>query len=211
MTQKYREPFRPTPIIQRYVDRARSGAAETKALAERIVTNQAISKALNTIERAVDQGQLDLPTIEPLIQLFEQHQGRSRLREFRITPQITILRELEGYRIVQTNYGVGYVPSRSTADITFQCPHCGNYGPESGPILLGLRTDDRGWLIEIDAQRIRFANDLRSYSSSRLKFWSLRSELLQINFQADLKITQFFVEVLSCSSADYHHVADRTL
>jgi len=133
---KYKEPFRPTPIIQRYVDRARSGAAETKALAERIVTNQAISKALITLEMAFDQGRLDLSIIEPLIELYEQHQRRTRLREFRITPQCTILHELEGYRIVQTNYGVGYASNRSTADITFQCPHCGNFGPWSGAICL---------------------------------------------------------------------------
>lgn len=38
---KYKEPFRPTPIIQRYIDRARAKTAETKAVAERVVTYQA--------------------------------------------------------------------------------------------------------------------------------------------------------------------------
>lgn len=129
---KYKEPFRPTPIIQRYVDRARSKATEVEALAKRIVTNQAISKALNTLEIAIDQGQLDLIELKPLIELYEEHQATAQIREFRITPHLTVLHEREGYRIVQTNYGAGYQPTNRMVDISFQCPNCGNDGPWSG-------------------------------------------------------------------------------
>jgi hypothetical protein len=54
--------FRPTPIIPRYMDQARPKAAETKALGERMVTNQASSKALNIVEMAIDRGSATLPT-----------------------------------------------------------------------------------------------------------------------------------------------------
>lgn len=142
---KYKDPFRPTPIIQRYIDRARAKAAETKALAERIVTNQAISKALNTIEMAIDKAQFDPNALEPLVKLYEEHQRRAQVREFRVTPQFTILHEREGYRVVQTNYGVGYMPSQDTAYLASPCPNCGNYGPWSGARCLSC-----GHLIEVD-------------------------------------------------------------
>ncbi|MCS3445016.1 MULTISPECIES: hypothetical protein [Bradyrhizobium] len=142
---KYKDAFRPTPIILRYIDRARAKATETKALAERIVTNQAISKALNTIEMAFDQWQLDLADLRPLIELYEEHQRRAQIREFRVMPQFTILHEREEYRIVQTNYGVGHMPSQATAHLSTPCPNCGNYGPWSGARCLSC-----GHLIEVD-------------------------------------------------------------
>lgn len=142
---KYKEPFRPTPIIQRYIDRARAKAAETKALAERIVTNQAISKALNTIEMAIDQAQFDPNALAPLIKLYEEHQRQAQIREFRVTPQFTILHEREGYRLVQTNYGVGYMPSQDSAHLSSPCPNCGHHGPWSGARCLSC-----GHLIEVD-------------------------------------------------------------
>lgn len=134
---KYKEPFRATPIIQRYVDRARAKAAGTKALAEQIVTNQALSKALNIVEIAVDQGQLDPAALAPLIDLYEQHQKQTKNREFRITPQFTILHERDGYRLVQTSYGIGHMPSENTVHLSAPCPLCGNYGPWSGARCLG--------------------------------------------------------------------------
>lgn len=142
---KYKEPFRPTPIIQRYIDRARAKAVEAEALAKGIVKNQAISKALNTIEMAIDQAGFDVRALEPLIKLYEEHQRRAQAREFRVTPQFTILHEREGYRIVQTNHGVGYMPSQDTARLSSPCPNCGNYGPWSGARCLSC-----GHLIEVD-------------------------------------------------------------
>lgn len=142
---KYKDPFRPTPIILRHIDRARAKAGEMKALAERVVTDQAISKALNTIEIALDSAQVDLDGLEPLIQLYEQHKRRAQDREFRITPQFTVLHEREGYRIVQTNYGAGHMPSQAAAHLSSTCPNCGNYGPWSGPRCFGC-----GHLIEVD-------------------------------------------------------------
>lgn len=129
---KYKEPFRPSPIIQGYIDRARTRAADARAAAERVVTNQAISKALNTIEMAIDQGQPDLAALAPLIELYEQHQKRAQAREFRITPQFTILHERDGYRLVQTNYGVGLMPPQSTELLSSRCSNCGSYGPWNG-------------------------------------------------------------------------------
>lgn len=129
---KYKEPFRPTPIILRYIDRARAKAAETKALAERVVTNQAISKALNTIERAIDQAQFNLADLRPLIELYEEHQQRAQVREFRVTPHFTILHEREGYRLVHTNYGVGLM-TPSSRDLSAQCPSCGSKDMWNGP------------------------------------------------------------------------------
>jgi 5-methylcytosine-specific restriction endonuclease McrA len=129
---KYKDPFRLTPIIQRHIDRARAKAGEAKALADRIVTNQAISTAVNTLQRARDQRQLDLAVLEPLIALHEEYHGRAGTKEFRVTPQFTVLHEREGYRIVRTEYGVGFVPSSRSVDDSFLCPNCGNYGPWSG-------------------------------------------------------------------------------
>lgn len=125
---KYKEPFRPTPIIQRYIDRARAKAAEAKALAERVVTDQAISKALNTLERALGQTQLDLSALKPLFDLYQEQQLRaqSHMREFRVTPHFTILHEREGYCLVQTNYGVGLMTLVGSGASAARCPACGN-------------------------------------------------------------------------------------
>ena len=129
---KYKEPFRPTLIVQRYIDRARARAAETEALAKRVVRDQAISKALNTVEMAIDQGQLDLTDLRPLLELYEEHQRRAQVREFRVTPQFTILHEREGYRLVQTNYGIELM-TPSTTNLSARCPNCGSNDMWNGP------------------------------------------------------------------------------
>lgn len=139
------KPFRPTPIIQVHIDRVRSKAAQTEALAKRILTNQAISKALNTVERALGNRQIDLSVLDPLIRDYGQATRQDGAHEFRIAPNQTVVYEGASYRIVRTSYGVGYTPAQSTADITFQCPHCGNYGPWSGARCLSC-----GHLIEED-------------------------------------------------------------
>lgn len=140
---KYKEPFRPTLIVQRYIDRARARATETEALAKRVVKDQAISKALNTVEMAIDQGRLDLTDLRPLIELYEEHQRRAQVREFRVTPQFTILHEREGYRLVQTNYGVGLM-SPSTTNLLARCSNCGSNDMWNGPRCLncGQQVED---------------------------------------------------------------------
>lgn len=144
-SKKYKEPFRPAPIILRHIDQARSKAAKTKALAERIVTDQAVAKALNTIERALDGRQIDPSVLDPLIRDYRQATKRDETHEFRISPEHTAIYEGESYRIVRANYGVGFRPSRGPIDSSFLCPHCGNYGPWSG-----ARCQSCGHLIQDD-------------------------------------------------------------
>jgi hypothetical protein len=140
---KYKNPFRATPIIQRHIDRARAKAGEAKALARRVLTDQAISKALNTLEMAIDDGQLESATIAPLIELYESQRPPEN-GGLRLTPRYTVLYDEGSYRIVRTPYGVGHEPSQgASADRAFQCPNCGYYGPWSGARCLGC-----GHLIE---------------------------------------------------------------
>ncbi|MHC2289851.1 hypothetical protein [Bradyrhizobium barranii] len=124
--------FRPTAIVQVHIDRARSNAAKAEAAAKRIVTNQSISKALNTLERALDARQVDHGILEPLIRDYRHAANQDEIHEFRISPNHTVIYEGETYRIIRTNYGVGYMPSQGAVDISFQCPQCGNFGPWSG-------------------------------------------------------------------------------
>jgi len=74
--------FRPTPIIPRYMDQARPKAAETKALGERMVTNQASSKALNIVEMAIDRGSATLADLRPLSNYKRSINGKPRSENF---------------------------------------------------------------------------------------------------------------------------------
>lgn len=131
-SKKYKHPFRPTLLFQRYIDQAVAKAPEAEALADQVVTNQRVARALNTIERAAVQGNLDVELLAPLVELYEQHQRQAQVREFRVTPHFTILREREGYRLVQTNYGVGLVTPSST-NLSARCPNCGSNDMWNGP------------------------------------------------------------------------------
>jgi hypothetical protein len=94
---------------------------------------------------AIEQGQLGLTDLRPLMELYEEHQQRAQVREFRVTPQFTILHEREGYRLVQTNYGVGLMTSQASPVQSARCPTCGNFDLWNGARCLSC-----GHLIEGD-------------------------------------------------------------
>lgn len=131
-SKKYKYPFRPTLLFQRCIDQAMAKASDAEALAEKVVTNQAIARALNTIERAADQAGLNLEMLAPLVQLYEEHQRQAQIQEFRVTPHFTVLHEREGYRLVQTNYGVGLMTPSNT-NLSARCPNCGSNDMWNGP------------------------------------------------------------------------------
>lgn len=137
--------FQPAPIVLVHIERARSNAAKVESVAGRVIRNQAISKALNVLERALSAGQIDPSILEPLIRDYRQAANQGDVLEFRISPDQTVIYEGDSYRIVRGHYGVGYSASRGPVDISFACPHCGNYGPWSGARCLGC-----GHLIELD-------------------------------------------------------------
>ncbi|MGJ4927898.1 hypothetical protein ACQR1I_21840 [Bradyrhizobium sp. HKCCYLS2038] len=137
--------FQAALIVLVHLERARSNAAKTEAAANRVIQNQAISKALNTLERALDARQIDLSILDPLIRDYRQSANQSGVAEFRISPGQTVIYEGDSYQILRGQYGVGYRPSREDVDSSFQCPHCGTYGPWSGARCLGC-----GHLIELD-------------------------------------------------------------
>jgi hypothetical protein len=151
--RKSSQPFRPTPLIQSFVDRARSRASDVETLARKVVSDQQLSKALATIEFAVEGGHLEIAALAPLVRAYAKAQERipddqsrsSDAAEFRATPFFSVLYDADSYRMVTTPYGTGYVPTVEKPHASFYCGHCGSRGPWSGARCLSC-----GHLVEDD-------------------------------------------------------------
>jgi 5-methylcytosine-specific restriction endonuclease McrA len=132
---KGKDPFRPTPILQRHLDRAISKAAKVKALAESVLSDQAISKALNMIEQALSARQIDVSVLEPLFSQYVREAGLEQKEaplELRVDPSWKVVCNAGTYRIVSTQWGAGYVPNGESVDTSFYCGNCGSLGPWNG-------------------------------------------------------------------------------
>lgn len=119
--------FKPISIIQVQLQHAIAKAPAAKELAAKTVSQRKIACALNVLERAQDDGELDAETIQTLGEFISQHrQPDLEGKPIRLTPLYEILSEQNGVQIVRGPYGVGVRPAMDHPDASFSCPNCGS-------------------------------------------------------------------------------------
>lgn len=118
--------FEPSLLLQRHLQVAAAKAEKAREVEREAVTRQALSRAINTICRAVEGQTISKETLEPLIETIKQHNpelvaGTWKLPSFppgtmgmmipvhvpaklRLTPYHTVVME-DGWRIVQRRGG----------------------------------------------------------------------------------------------------------
>lgn len=150
-SEKGAHPFRPTPIIQRYLQRAIDSAIEVRRLVDTTISNQKIQNALAMVETGIESGKIDDETIAALIPNYRQWHTKiddvdNVQGELRLTPDITVLYTAAYYKVVRASAGgVGYVPTTRALHSSFYCGNCGSLGPWNGSICLScnmLVSDD---------------------------------------------------------------------
>lgn len=137
--------FKSTPIIQVYLQDAIAKAPDAKELAEKTVKKREIAKALNTLERAEEDGMLDAETIDILGKTISQNRPPDlEGKPIRITPLYEILSEQNGIQSVRGPYGVGGRPVIVHPDTSFSCPNCGSGAAWNGSrcVICGEMSDE---------------------------------------------------------------------
>lgn len=122
--------FTPTPRIQLELEIAAEKAPHAEELAKKVVSNQAMSRAWNTIKRAADAGGLG-ENIQKEILEFSRFHEAEREKEVSqapilLSPLIEVISEQNGIRLVKGPYGVGGGPIGPDAHSSFRCPSCGH-------------------------------------------------------------------------------------
>ncbi|MBO1907028.1 hypothetical protein KHP60_21180 [Microvirga sp. 3-52] len=156
--------FEATPIFQIVLQEARAKADKCRKAATQAISDAALAKALNVVERSVADESLNLVDLEPLIVAFAKARPdalralRDRVSshiiefktfgtadpEFRITPFFKVLYTSGAIRVVQTPLGTGYVPTEEKPHSSFYCGHCGSKGPWNGARCLSCGMLDDG-------------------------------------------------------------------
>jgi hypothetical protein len=140
--------FSPAPIIVIELDRASKKASEASALEAKTVNQRDVNRALNLIERALDQGELELadnPVVARLIDFHRANRDPEQKDEpIRLTPLYEVLSD-DGWRmVVQGPYGAGVRPSGDSPHGSWDCPHCGAAAAWNGArcVICGMMDDD---------------------------------------------------------------------
>ena len=131
--------FDPSLIVQLLLQKVAKKAAKAEQVASETLSNRKISRLLNDLVRANDSGQLDETAKETLRRLFAPKEDLRTLLEFvehrrepalvgavlRLGPQLEVLHERDGLRIIKGPYGIGTRPIARDLHPSFACPRCG--------------------------------------------------------------------------------------
>lgn len=137
--------FEPTPIVQVHLQRAIAKAADTQVLAAETASKRKIANALNVLERARDDGQLDDDVIQTLGEFISQHRQRDlSAQPILLTPLYEIITEQSGIQVVRGPYGVGGRPATQFTHSSFSCPNCGSIAAWNGArcVICGEMNDE---------------------------------------------------------------------
>jgi 5-methylcytosine-specific restriction endonuclease McrA len=118
--------FKPTPLIQLFLQTAAEKATEAAAMAAKTVADREINEALNVLERANEAGQLEddvKSALRPLV-TFQRAVRASDIAEepIRLTPYYEVLIDDGLVKIVRGRSGVGGRPSNLRSPADFDCP-----------------------------------------------------------------------------------------
>lgn len=140
--------FKPSPIIQIVLQKAINRADKAKVLAEKTVSKKLITRALNTLLRAKDSGELSPEVVEKLKPLvdyqFQERNSDLKGTPIKLTPLYEVLSESNGIINIKGPYGIGGRPSGNQVDNSFNCPNCGTAGAWNGArcVICGEMDDD---------------------------------------------------------------------
>lgn len=122
--------FNPTPRIQLELEIAAEKAPHAEELANKVVSNQAMSRAWNTIKRAADAGSLGEDIQKEIMEFSQFHKAQRDVdvsqEPILLSPLIEVMSEKNGIRIVKGPYGVGGGPIGPDVHSSFRCPSCGH-------------------------------------------------------------------------------------
>ncbi|MBU1725612.1 MAG: HNH endonuclease [Gammaproteobacteria bacterium] len=122
--------FEPTPRIQLELHIAAEKAAHAEELAKKVVSNQAMSRAWNTIKRAADAGSLGENIQKEILEFSQYHKAEREIdvsqEPILLSPLIEVISEKNGIRLVKGPYGVGGGPIGPDVHSSFRCPFCGH-------------------------------------------------------------------------------------
>lgn len=143
--RKREEVFEPSLLVQLCLQTARKKAPSAEQLAKKTVSNQAQSRAWNTIQRAAESGELN-DQVRAAIDKFTTYHSLARQpevtgRPLLLTPLLEVISERDGIRIVKGPHGYGGGPIGPNIHSSFRCPHCGNAAWYTD--VLGLREVER--------------------------------------------------------------------
>jgi hypothetical protein len=140
--------FNPSPLIQVQLQKVEQRSVKASSLATETVSKRDVQRALNTLKRANETGDLD-PIIklelEPLIEWTYMHREREqRSGEIRLTPAYKVVAEDTNNKYIQGPYGVGRRPKGDNLHHSWDCIHCGSTAAWNGArcVFCGHMDDD---------------------------------------------------------------------
>lgn len=139
--------FNSTPIVQLELQKAIAKADKAYELAKKTVNKATIIKALNTLERANENGDLNQETIEllkPLIRFHLEERNPELLDEpIKLAPLYEVISEKNSIRTVKGPYGIGSGPIQPNVNGDFICSTCGSTAWNGARcVICGTMNDD---------------------------------------------------------------------
>jgi hypothetical protein len=137
--------FEPSLILQVNLQKAAAKAERVAAVAARSVSEKKIFNALNVLERAHVDGQLDAETVETLASFVSAQRSPEMAKEpVRISPLYEVLSDTNGLQLVRGPFGIGGRPSTRSAHSSFGCPNCGEAAAWNGArcVICGQLSED---------------------------------------------------------------------
>jgi hypothetical protein len=124
--------LKPSPILQRELERAAARAGDVGRLSREVVRRQQVTVALSILQRAADDGQLEESGEAAIRALVGFHVGQRESdavgKPMLLTPLLTVFQTGAGIELVKGPYGVGARPSSSDVPDSMHCPSCGCVG-----------------------------------------------------------------------------------
>lgn len=121
--------FDPSPLIQLVLQRAAERTSIAEKLEQQTVSQKAVMRALNVLERANEAGELNtevISALQPLMAFQASHRSPSLSGEvIRLTPHYEVISENDRWRIVRGPYGVGGRPIGPHVHSSYDCHNCG--------------------------------------------------------------------------------------
>jgi 5-methylcytosine-specific restriction endonuclease McrA len=140
--------FDPVPIVLVLLKKAAEKASKAQAIAEKAVSEKNVQKALNTLERAMNNDVLSGKEIKSQLTALFKFQATYRSPEMvgkpvLVGPGLELLADKDGIRVVRGPYGIGGGPSMAHVSPAMQCPSCGSpYFNGARCVSCGVMDDD---------------------------------------------------------------------
>ncbi|TFW16046.1 HNH endonuclease [Massilia arenosa] len=138
--------FSPSLLLSLQLEKANKKAEEARKLAEKKVTAQMVSRAMNTVKRALVAGRADRSAMAEFAEFINFH-TENRVSEMigkpiLFEPGLELVSEQGGIRLVRGAYGVGAGPAADDVGWGMRCV-CGSpYFNGSRCVRCGLMDDD---------------------------------------------------------------------